>query len=62
MRFDIDIPPGSNATIVLPVALSALREGRGPARQARGVTSAAEHTGASVLTIGSGRYRFEGAA
>lgn len=62
MRFDIDIPAGNEAMIRLPVALSGLREGRSPAARAQGVSHAVEREGATVLTVGSGHYRFEGTA
>jgi hypothetical protein len=58
MRFEVDIPAGNDATIVLPAVLSQLREGRAPAARAHSVTRAVERDGATELTVGSGRYRF----
>ena len=48
----------SSKAIVLPAALSDLREGRTAAGRAPSVTRAVERGGETVLTVGSGRYRF----
>ena len=58
-RFEIDVPAGAAATLKLPVARAGLREGGAPVLRSAGITAAVEQGGQTVLTLGSGRYRFD---
>lgn len=59
-RFAIEIPPGAEAVLRLPVPLARLREGDKPAAQAAGVRKAGGSSDGAELTVGSGRFVFEG--
>jgi hypothetical protein len=58
-RFEIDVPAGATATLRLPIGRARLREGGAPVLRSPGITAAVERGGQTVLTVGSGRYRFE---
>jgi alpha-L-rhamnosidase len=62
-RFDLEvsIPPNTTATVHVPAANGAeVTEGGGPAGEAEGVEPLREDGEETVLTVGSGRYRFTG--
>lgn len=58
--FAIEIPPGAEALLKLPVPLARLRENGTPAAQIAGVRKAEASADGAVLTVGSGRFVFEG--
>ncbi|MBC9032006.1 family 78 glycoside hydrolase catalytic domain [Sphingomonas sp. JC676] len=62
IRFEIEVPPGAQAVIRLPVPLGRIRESGAPARSAAGVVKALDMAGTATLIVGSGRYVFEAAA
>jgi alpha-L-rhamnosidase len=56
---DLDLPPGTSATVFVPCGdPAAVREGGEEARRAHGVTACASGDGATVLEVVSGRYSF----
>ncbi|MEH3158105.1 MAG: family 78 glycoside hydrolase catalytic domain [Sphingomonas taxi] len=57
--FEVTIPPGPGATIILPVAEGvSVREGGRPLAEAPGVVSATRDAAGLAIVVGSGRYRF----
>lgn len=60
VRFVVEIPAGAEAIVKLPVPLGRLREGRMRAADAAGVSRASGGAAGAVLTVGSGRFVFEG--
>lgn len=58
-RLRVVIPPGATATVSVPARHAAsVREGRGPATKARGVTFMHHENGRAVYEVKSGEYAF----
>jgi len=58
-RLDVEIPPGSTATVFLPTSsLDGVTEGGISARSAKGVSFVRQEDHAAVFRIGSGKYSF----
>jgi hypothetical protein len=58
LRVTAEVPPGMEAVVKVP-GTSPVREGGRPLDRAPGVLSSATRDGATVIRVGSGRYRFE---
>jgi hypothetical protein len=59
LEIEIEIPVGASAVVCLPGRVSAIRENGQLPAGVSGVTAARDTPEGAMLTVGSGRYRFD---